>query len=121
MPQSKRLECFENVQNYIGLNGGSIKFGWRVWEWAGIMIEAEFHSVWISPLKNLVDITPADEKRILFLPDNNRTYEGVTINNIRAPLLNDPLVSEFIKINDEISEIRIKGAKPPIKMIKQLC
>ena len=69
-------------------NGGGFQYGWQIWEWPDVMIEAEFHAVWNSPQGILIDITPKqiDTHKILFLPDANRTYEGKQVNNFRQPL-----------------------------------
>lgn len=67
------------------------------------MIEAEFHANWISPGGEEMDITPKPNgiSRILFLPDSARTYDyrrdHYRIDNIRRPLADDPLVTEYIK------------------------
>ncbi|CAN5601802.1 hypothetical protein BH20ACI4_BH20ACI4_20930 [soil metagenome] len=109
LPTSIKNECFKNVQNYISQNGGTIQYGWRIWECAGIMVEAEFHSVWVSPEGEFVDISPAEEKNILFLPDNSKIYEGKQINNIRLAFSNNPLVKEFIYLNNRFFEEMNKG------------
>jgi hypothetical protein len=57
------------------LRGGSIQFGWVLWEnKQADFIEAEFHSVWKNLKGELIDITPRqdNEKKILFIADPNR-------------------------------------------------
>lgn len=110
-PDSKslKLECFPNVETFITKNGGSIQYGWRIGEWSGIMLEAEFHAVWRSPNGNYRDVTPFSEKQILFLPDNTRVYQGRQISNVRLALSNNPLVHQFIEVQDKIFEEINKG------------
>ena len=108
-PESMKLECFRNVENFIAKNGGSIQYGWRIGEWAGVMLEAEFHAVLRAPSGKYRDVTPFDEEQILFLPDNTKIYEGRQVNNIRFALANKPIVHEFIDINNKIFEERNKG------------
>ncbi len=98
------LNCFDNVQNKANQNGGKVRFGWIIWEWKDIMIEAEFHAVWMDSNGQLVDITPNGYgfKRILFLIDDNKIYEGEQVNNIRKALSDDPLIDEYIKLNDKL-------------------
>lgn len=43
------LDCFVNVEKRIAESGGSVQYGWRIWEWSNTMIEGEFHAVWVSP------------------------------------------------------------------------
>jgi hypothetical protein len=63
--------CADGVLEKISHDGGSIRFGWMIWEWPEVLLTAEFHAVWVSPTGELVDITPkpTGESRILFIPD----------------------------------------------------
>lgn len=83
------LECYKNVDAYVELNGGTSQLGWRIWEWTGVLIEAESHCVWKSPEGQLVDISPIYDKEpiILFLPDDSCIYKkGKRIPNIQISL-----------------------------------
>jgi len=98
-------ECFNNVSEKVNREGGNLLYGWTIWEWPRVFIEAEHHAVWEKDGK-LVDITPKDngERRILFLPDPTRTYdfEGQkrTIN-IKRNLGRFPSVAAWIAATDE--------------------
>jgi hypothetical protein len=63
--------CNLGVLQKIKTDGGSIRFGWNVWEYPGVYLTAEFHAVWVDATGNLVDITPkpARERRIVFAGD----------------------------------------------------
>ena len=52
----------------------------------------------------MIDITPKPEgeRRILFVPDPRRRYEGVTIDNVRMPLRDDLLIKHFIQMSEAI-------------------
>ena len=67
--------CSDGVGEKIRHDGGSILFGWVLWEWPAIMLTAEFHSVWVDPSDVIFDITPKPqgEKKILFIPDRSYT------------------------------------------------
>ena len=98
-PHSVELDCYANVSQQIAQEEGRVQYGWQLWEWPGVMIEAEFHAIWVDKDGKLHDITPKTNKRItkiLFLPDDSRTYEGRQIDNVRIPLQEDPLIHEFI-------------------------
>jgi len=103
-------ECFFNVKTKVEKDRGKIQFGWTIWEYPNILIEAEFHAIWISPKNTPIDITPnpANMQKILFLPDSERVYdysaEYYRVDNIRRPLSNDPLVLDYIKISEQIFE-----------------
>lgn len=101
-------ECFFNVKAKVEKDGGKIQFGWTIWECPNILIEAEFHAIWISPENTPIDITPnaANMQKILFLPDSVREYdyssEYYRVDNIRRPLSNNPLILDLIKVKNEI-------------------
>jgi len=63
--------CSDGVQQKVAADGGSIAFGWTIWEWPGAMLTAEFHAVWRDGTGALFDITPkpGGQARILFVPD----------------------------------------------------
>lgn len=95
-------ECFGNVDKAIASDGGSAVFGWQIWEWPGVLIEAEFHAVWQSPEGAMHDLTPQldDDPVILFLPDPSKSFKGPRVNNIRRPLTENAMVGDFIKLAD---------------------
>src|SRR5205085_4684270 len=63
--------CYKDVERQVVEFGGEIAYGWEVWEWPRIIIEAEFHAVWRSPEGDLTDVTSkADgEQAIVFISD----------------------------------------------------
>ena len=98
-------ECFGNVKNKIERDGGSIQYGWVIWEWVNVLVEAEFHAVWRSRQGRLICISPNDqnENKILFLPDDSRAFNGKNrIDNIRKSLRQETVVDEFIKISQQL-------------------
>ena len=107
IPGAEPLDCFETVKRKIMRDGGIIQYGWQIWEWPAIMIEAEFHAIWVSPDNRYVDVTPKqiNVTNVLFLPDPVRTYTGQRVDNIRMALADDPLIHEFIKLSNRISEL----------------
>lgn len=75
-PAATPQECFFNVEQHASSNGGSMLYGWALWIWPEVFIEAEHHAVWDDGTQ-LHDITPRadDEETTLFLPDPSRTYD----------------------------------------------
>ncbi len=108
---AKKLDCFENVKKYQHAHNGSIQYGWLIWEWPNVMIEGEFHAVWLSPNGKLVDVTPNEENfsRVLFLPDQSRSYEGAQVNNIRRSLKKSRVVRKYIDTHDKLYKAMNKG------------
>ena len=84
MMKLRKQTAFETVEKYCIINcikkkelaGGSIQFGWIIWQdKAANFTEAEFHAVWADDQGKLHDITHRidKEKRIMFVPDPNRS------------------------------------------------
>jgi hypothetical protein len=106
-------ECFFNVDRKVKAVGGSAVFGWCIWTWEGILIEAEHHCIHLTKVGKLVDITPTNdrERKILFVADPEAPFDFVNFvrrNNVRKALRNDPDISEFIAIADQIHALRQK-------------
>lgn len=99
-------ECFNNVAAKVNLEGGSLVYGWLIWEWPRVFIEAEHHAVWEKD-GELLDITPPinGETRILFLPDPARTYDFVgqkRLINIKKSLGQFASVPDWIRAADTL-------------------
>jgi hypothetical protein len=88
-----------NVPRHVATFGGQVQYGWIIWSDPRIYIEAEFHTVWRTPLGELIDITPtvSGEDQILFLPDNKIVYEHKLVKNIIKPLVDTPEIRAMIK------------------------
>lgn len=106
-------ECIGNVDRRTVAEGGKAILGWRIHEWYGLMIEAEFHVIWEDKAGMLRDVTPTGIhcERALFLPDTNIEYAERQINNVRYPLTPDPKIKEFIKVSDSIFGFYNRGKR----------
>jgi len=106
-------ECFPNVQAKIARAGGQMLCGWQLWEWSHVLIEAEFHAVWVSPEGDMVDITPKPEgeTRILFVPNSRLRYQGLAVDNVRMPLRDDQLIRHFIEVSEAIVRVMNRGER----------
>ncbi|WP_313952800.1 hypothetical protein [Accumulibacter sp.] len=106
-------ECFPLVEATVSREGGDALFGWSLWEFPGVFVEAEFHVVWSSPTEELIDVTPKNHSvgRILFLPSKDAVYSGRQINNIRRSISNDPCVTEYFATFDREFELINRGAR----------
>jgi len=104
-------ECFANVAAKVAADGGSILYGWQLWEWPHVLVEAEFHSVWRSPDGSLHEITPKHDgdERILFVHDPRRTYSGTPIDNVRVAVRDELLVHHFIEVAERMVRVRIRS------------
>jgi len=99
-PWSEANECFHNVAKKVESEGGNIIYGWQVWLWPEVFIEAEFHAIWQSPSGECIDITPkqCQSDNILFIPDSKMTYQGADVDNIRNKLSPNKLIDDFITL-----------------------
>ena len=106
-------ECFPNVEAKIARVGGQMQCGWQLWEWPHVLIEAEFHAVWVSKEGSMVEITPKaqGEGRILFVPDQRRRYEGIVVDNLRMPLRDDQLIRDFIMVSEMKTQVMNRGER----------
>jgi hypothetical protein len=102
------------VRRIVAQNGGEIVFGWTIWEWPNVYIEAEHHAVWRDTSGKLIDITPAqggDVKR-LFVPDPTAIYDfdkaGVQRFNKRKSFTKDENIKEYFRLADYA--IRLKNS-----------
>lgn len=106
-------DCFPNVRQKVEREGGSIRYGWAIWEWPRVFIEAEHHAVYESPDGVLVDVTPAMQEdpqmARLFLPDDSTVFDfnqpRARRDNIRQALTDDSLIHEYLKLPPEITDI----------------
>ncbi len=106
-------DCFAIVERHVHNHGGSICYGWQMWEWPRVMVEAEFHAVWSDCDGGLHDLTPKQlpVERILFLPDPVRVYKGRGVNNVRRALSSHSDVAAFIVAADAEFELMNRGAR----------
>ena len=97
-------ECFPNVRNRVRAQGGELVYGWAIWEWPEVFVEAEHHGVWRSPDGDLIDITPHEYPTdgVLFLPDPSVPYDFECFtrrDSVRRPNTPLPAVKEFLELS----------------------
>ncbi|OWG13090.1 hypothetical protein KDK82_5597 [Delftia sp. K82] len=92
-------DCFNDVNRQIAEFGGDAVHGWQLWEWPGIMVEAEFHGIWRSPNGELLDISlkGEGEETVLFVPDPSRKFNGSRVDNVRHAIGKNPKIRTFIQ------------------------
>jgi hypothetical protein len=110
-PWAKPRDCTANVERAVSDHGGSVLYGWQLWEVPDVMVEAEFHAVWVDPTGSMRDVTPKDLpfEQSVFLADPSLRYEGRQIDNVRMPLHEDPLIREFIAAAEAYFEATNRG------------
>lgn len=99
-------DCFANVARKMAAEGGSFQFGWAIWEWADLILEAEFWAVWVDERGQWLDVTPRSRgDKLLFLPDDRITPQGKPVDSILKPIFEHPLVVEYLQVNKTIWQI----------------
>jgi len=106
-PDATISECFPSIQAKVLRDGGQLLCGWQLWEWPGVLVEAEFHGIWAAPDGRHVDITPKQdgETRVLFVADPDLSYTGSHRNNVRLPLSKDRTIEDFVALADKRGRI----------------
>ena len=106
-------ECFPIVDEHVTAFGGRRVDGWAIWELPGVFIEAEFHAVWGSPTKDLVDLVPRTWlcRKISFVPATHLAYAGKSIDNVRHALVKDPDVARFLVLSQQRFELLNRGER----------
>ena len=110
---ARPLDCFEVVEQQVADHAGAPVYGWALWEWPGLFLEAEFYAVWRDPRGELNDITPrpGESRTILFLGDPQRVFDGRRVKAVRQPLSRDPAVTGFLRACDEEFALINRGAR----------
>ncbi|WP_316176337.1 SEC-C domain-containing protein [Bradyrhizobium sp. SZCCHNRI1073] len=107
-PMSRPRECFFNVKAKIERDGGKILYGWAIWEWPRVFLEAEHHAVW-SNGPSLIDVTPQEPgiRRVLFVPDPAQEFDESSYQrrpNIKRPLNPARAIADWISETDRFHE-----------------
>jgi hypothetical protein len=110
-------ECFENVRQKVEKDGGRIRYGWAVWEWPRVFIEAEHHAVYEAADGSWRDLTPSiaedPQTARLFLPEDTAVYDfdnpdGPCRDNIRQALAQDAQIEEYLRLAAELAAIMMR-------------
>ncbi|MCB2410964.1 hypothetical protein [Hymenobacter lucidus] len=112
-PYAKPLNCFPNVMEKVKRDGGRIHYGWAIHK-TTILCEAERHAVWEDEQEKFVDITPTEVQAeyTLFAPDNEGfEYTGQATDNVRINITGNPVVDDFIRVNETLSKIHAYGTR----------
>lgn len=111
-PDCQPGNCFFSVKTKVERFGGRIQFGWAIWEWPQVYVEAEHHGVY-EPESGppWIDITPSGDPQIrrrLFLPDDGSVYNfdnRMRKDNIRHALADDPMIRDLFRAGEHMTEI----------------
>lgn len=119
-PDSAVASCFLNVQRKIARDGGCAQHGWILWEALGVLIEAEFHSVWRNSEDRLICVSVRDDglQRLAFLPDPVRPYEGRRVGNVAISWPKNRHVEKLLKKEAELFRYEERHFDPATGVIR---
>jgi hypothetical protein len=109
-PNSLPAKCYWNVHMECQEAGGTMRFGWLIWEMPGVYLTAEHHAV-VERDGRLIDVTPQlfGETTVLFLPLEDRSEEPSNVPNRYMPLSNHDLVLRAVRLMEENQAIIAAG------------
>lgn len=61
-PGSLARECFMKAKQRVEREGEAICYGWTIWEWPRVFVDAEHHAVYEAADGSLHDTTPSPEE-----------------------------------------------------------
>jgi hypothetical protein len=72
-----------------------------------MFVEGEHHSVWQNDKGELIDVVPRPHggRRVLFLPEPLRVFNGLRTPNVRRQISQAEEVWYFLKISKDIEEL----------------
>jgi hypothetical protein len=112
-PGARANKCILNALNATRRDGGSVAMGWKVYVWPRVLADLIGHAlVFRDGAMRCVTPSYTSEKKILFLPDPSLSFDEndpeARLGSKLIPLREDPDVTRFIDIAEEINGIKIK-------------
>jgi hypothetical protein len=98
-PEALPGMCYRNVHVECEDAGGTMRFGWLIWEMPGVYLTAEHHAV-VQRDGRLIDVTPQvfDDSTVLFLPIEAGPEQPKYVPNRYMPLANHELVVRAVHL-----------------------
>ncbi len=109
LPESLSGEPWYSVGRAVASLGGARVDGWRLQEWPGQALRAEFSACWRDPGGRLWNVQPGDSVW-LFLPDPQRSYEGVAVADRFRALSRDALLEDYLQVCTALGRAELSDA-----------
>ncbi len=112
-PAAEPNRCAFNALRYVENHGGEVVYGWKLLHWPGVLVQFLGHAV-IRDEDGLTCITPDSkgDERVLFIADSGIAFDkgdpSARLPSAMHPLISDPEVSQFIDIQQQILEIKLR-------------
>lgn len=111
-------DCYFNAREEAARAGGEAVFGWAIYEWPGVFVEAIHHAV-VKVGQTYVDVSPNDDGWIYFIPDSaapNDYNKQKGFDNKRKALTDDPLVHQFLAQAAEKTRLQFAYPAGPVQL-----
>ena len=108
LPESLGGEPWFSVGRAVATLGGARVDGWRLQEWPGQALRAEFGACWRDGDGRLWNVLPGGQTW-LFLPDPQRRYAGVPIAARYQALNRDALLADYLQVSGELARLAPDG------------
>lgn len=113
-PESKPLECLNNVNAYIAQYGGKLQFGWLLTTFGNIALKLTAHAVVRKKDRTLVCITLDNHRdgKVNFAPDDE--IQNLIRNNFLParfiPLIDNEVLKNYLALMDEENSLRLNSS-----------
>ncbi|NOJ86972.1 SEC-C domain-containing protein [Myxococcus xanthus] len=107
---AQALDCYMNAREYAAATGGEVLYGWQIWEWPGVLLEAQFHAIVKLPDGGLVDVTPPEDggARVLFVHTPGHAYGGKMVPSRQRAIAASEVVDRYIFAFGQYTKFRAK-------------
>lgn len=123
-PESKPLECLNNVNAYIAKHGGDVQFGWILTIFGNIGLQLTAHAVVKKKDQDLVCVTLDNQRdgKVNFAPDDGI---GSLIKNNFLPvkfisLIDCEVLENYIALMVKANDVRVNSSCVLINPKQQL-
>ena len=111
--------CYANCQRVVADIGGNIVYGWTLWEYPGVYLTAEYHSV-AERDGEYIDPTPQIDgtKEVLFVPVPGAEAPTESVINKYKNLLHAKLIDRFIELQTANLRLHYQGKQGTVQFRK---
>jgi len=123
-PESRALECLNNVNTYIAKHGGDVQFGWIITIFGNIGLQLTAHAVVRKKDQTLVCVTLDNQRdgKVNFAPDDG--IRSLIKNNFMPAkfisLIDCEILEKYIELMEKSNNLRVNSSCFLINQKQQL-
>ena len=124
VPESKPLECLNNVNTFIAKHGGDVQFGWILTILGNIGLQLTAHAVVRRKDQTLVCVTLDNQRdgKVNFAPDDG--IRSLIQNNFLPvkfiSIIDSEILENYIALMDKANNVRVNSSCVLINAKQQL-